>query len=752
MKKTSPEFEPMTSLNDEKNSKSKNKRHSKTSKHSKGSENSYTRESKDSMNQYSTSQEKSCHYASKDIKAQCSTKQKKSNESKHLSNKLSSGKEKSSSHKSKDFADQCSSDQKKYIMHKTKDSGHRCENSIKKIDGDDMKEIKCCNKSKRCNDSKEKNEKFKRKKKSPHNHRDILPESEEKKTKKKYINLCKKPKSLNGNKSDDESNPGSSSKQRSSILKNERCDKSKVSSKNNNNKTSKKNSENVSKSKGKSFKLKNYDRSNPKSNSINIKELTLEEKNNSITCKNVKKKVTKLKNVKKSMKSDILAMSTDLNEKVQFHNELKTENISSFENSSTAKSSSVSLDVINGKLEVQENSNQAVESSGMSSFKKKNLSKNCKPKTIKRKKQSAKYNSKNKILKPSESNDNHKEFGVLSVNMTFNNVLFNESDQKSVCSMDVKTKNFDNKKPSTNLILHKESENKIVQKLDSDQLIESFTGFSQTNAIACKHYLKLKRLLNNLNKENNIKQVDDGLKGIECIKASASKDLDTVKSQLIQSSENNILNENIQIAKPHNIKITLKKKKNLYPCSRAKKSKSSKLNKDRINRPKENVLPVVSDLKEFDCKDTQVRPCNSEDTVKSQIFELGNSLHFNGFFEQDAQISYGYQCVKRHLQKALKQSSIKKKKRRPLTLKKRRNRKSSNNVRIKPISDMYNACSSQFDSQPNELCNEGVCSVVKNNDHNIAMSENWITTQEKLFKLKPLRVNLVRLEITNKCF
>lgn len=86
-------------------------------------------------------------------------------------------------------------------------------------------------------------------------------------------------------------------------------------------------------------------------------------------------------------------------------------------------------EVTKHKLEAQKNSNQAkdVEPSEISSYRRKYLSRNCKLRTNKMKKQSAKKNSKNKIFKSESKNDIYKEISFLSVDMTLNNVLFKKT-------------------------------------------------------------------------------------------------------------------------------------------------------------------------------------------------------------------------------------------------------------------------------------------------------------------------------------
>lgn len=192
-----------------------------------------------------------------------------------VKHKINDSKYKSKHHSSR-TSRQTSSQEKSHV-HRSKDrnsSNHRSTsretNDIKKRNSNDSKDRKSSSHNKHYSESKDK--KHKHDKKSHHDRDKTLKrDRKDSRTdkKEKSSSLCKEPKSLNGNRSDDESNAGGSSRQKSNTHKNKSSTSDKSKSSSGNHKSSRKDngSKDVDKPKD---KLENSNVSDEKNNQTDI--------------------------------------------------------------------------------------------------------------------------------------------------------------------------------------------------------------------------------------------------------------------------------------------------------------------------------------------------------------------------------------------------------------------------------------------------------------------------------------------------
>lgn len=274
----------------------------------------------------------------------------------------SSSREKSSTHRSKDrnssrhrstshrSSSQEKNDHKKYSSRRSNDKTNSSSNSHDKHRGD----------------SNDKDQKQRRSKKSHHSDRDRTPKRDRKDSrsdkKEKSSSLCKEPKSLNGNRSDDESNGGGSSKQKSSVHKYKSSTSDKPKSSSSNHKSSRKDNGSkdvVDKLKDRSSTSKSSVCSSYKNGQSDSKKrkLSLEEPNSS----NIEEKKLKWNELRSAFMTNdeqdaaniLLSMREIPFESSQ--NEIMTENIIFIENSSTVDNLKLIINTTENKLEVQKN-------------------------------------------------------------------------------------------------------------------------------------------------------------------------------------------------------------------------------------------------------------------------------------------------------------------------------------------------------------------------------------------------------------
>jgi len=110
-------------------------------------------------------------------------------------------------------------------------------------------------------------------------------------------------------------------------------------------------------------------------------------------------------------------------------------------------------------------------------------------------------------------------------------------DDKSNCAIDTTIK--DCIPISANNILHKEYENNITKVFNDKELIQTFKGFSKTDAIPCENYIILKDFVNSLKKIENKDTVinDETFKGFTSKDIKPCKYRQTVYEQLIKLNE-----------------------------------------------------------------------------------------------------------------------------------------------------------------------------------------------------------------------
>lgn len=361
----------------------------------------------------------------------------------------------------------------------------------------------------------------------------------------------------------------------------------------------------------------------------------------------------------------------------------------------------------------------------------------------KRKNHDANHDYEVKKLKLSNSN----ESSAPIIDITSKNAQY-INEQNSICATDIEMKDSDDTNKSSIQLLHSKHENKLTHIYDNDELLNSFNGFSHTEAIPCKNFERLQNLINILQKEitnNDTSEEDDS--------SDHSSDHDSDD----------------------------------YSSDDDYEDSSDEDNDDDYG------------FKGFTY--TDIRSCESRDIVHTQLIKLKDSLNFKGFSENEAKICYGYEFVKHNLEHAQKQNyvenqqkniacggngkifnetvtrvyennkdndnekehNIDKKKDHNIDKQEDHNidkekdhnvDKEKNHNTIKEIDHSTDKDSNkdivqnEVYNQLNENFNKEISvhsPTVNNNNHDITASNHWVVEQEMKYKLLPVKVKLERL-------
>lgn len=707
----------------------------------------------------------------------------------HNAEKLKTNDLKSKSKHSSGTSGQTNS-QNKMSSHKSKDrnsinhrSSSREKNDIKKKSNNDSKERKNSSHSKHHSDSKNKDKKNKHKKSrySDHDKTQKRDRKESRSDKKeKSSSICKEPKSLNGNRSDDDNNVGGSSKQKSSIHKNKSSTSDKSKSSSSNHKSSRKDNGNkdvVDKLKDKSSMSSSSCKSSRKNNHPNKKRLVCPSEKSTNNLKNIENH-SKSTNYNSSMTYDeqdaaniLLSMSV-----TPFEiscNEVKTENVIFVQNSINNETLITPTDVTENKLEVKENVDQL----------KIMLSNN-----IDNTKENINLITNNLELLQSYDSDklslNFKDVEpkldpLLDVENTLSSktenleLSLNESteiDSKHKHVELVVEKNKDEKNDKANL---KSSFNQITKELDSSTVLTVSKLKlkllpNQIDAIKRKRHDKntksiaKKIKLLNTSSEVNVPVVDSMPSSITC-----KQNDDKIKNEKqncdsnvkINTSSIEVLHENHE----NHIMQTLNDE--LLP-----QDFKGYCHADVVScKNRERLINIIKTLQIEEKKRSVVYSdgfkgfnnviCNRFN-VSSQLNKLKkkigsfkkhiqtydeSELGFKGFTEEQIKKCKRYYHVKNYLELVKKKINVINQQN---TIVDSRNVIQSenkiNNVMIVYNNDISNTIQNDNYNQPDDS-NKKDCPVINNNNHDMTPSDNWVVEQEMKYKLLPVKVKLERL-------
>lgn len=595
--------------------------------------------------------------------------------------------------------------------------------------------------------SKDKNKKYKHDKKSHHNDCDRTPKRDSKDSrsdkKEKSSSLCKEPKSLNDNRSDDESNAGGSSKQKSNMHKNKSSTSDKSKSSSNNHKNSRKNNGGKdvdNKPKEKLSLSKNYTTLSHKNNRTKRKKhrLSLKEENSRINKKHNKWSDLRsmfITNDEQDAANVLLSMSNIPYENTI--NEIRTENIILLENSST----------INHELKIQENinHNKNVQSNSNDSIK-----------------DDLKYKT-SELFNSNNSSDFKDSVPKINVALSCRDIKI---QNKTIENVEIKTEHNN----QIELVMDEKEQKtlNVEDKSNSDILEMSNKCNANVNLKVPK--LKLKLLSNKINSTMKGKRkIHHTINHTNYKKFKSSKsDISSsaINVSIIDTPTNVIYKQNDQNL---NYEIEINESKNTSDqIYRGHENRSLQIfnddqslntfrgfsqldavpceNYERIKiliktlQNKINCNAIIDGFKGFTDLDLQLY--NKRDIVHSQLRKLKNNLGFIGFTEKDTEICNGYKHVKQQLQLAKKQNYINNHQK---NITCGGNGKTLNKVMtIIYGNNKDNGLNTDENyKQPNNN-NQNNCPVV-NNNNDITTSDDWVAEQETKYKLLPLKVKLERL-------
>lgn len=700
------------------------------------------------------------------------TSDSKSSKSKHSSktNVPINTQEKSNSHRSKDHN---SSNHR---------SSSREKSDIKKRNSSSSKDRKSSNHSKHHSTSKDK--KHKHDKKSHHNDRDKSPKRDRKDSrsdkKEKSSSLCKEPKSLNGNRSDDDSNAGGSSKQKSSLHKNKSSTSDKSKSSSSNHKSSKKDNsskEVVDKSKDKSSISKNANTSNQKSDEKDTKKhkRSLGEKYKLETNdSNVEEKKPKWNDLRSSITNDeqdaaniLLSISEIPYE--SSHNDVKTENaVLPLGNSSpTNETQKMLLNTTEKKLEISENSKQTkiIQSSNND-----NVKENVNLKT-----------DGTETSQQVNSFDGLSEKNISKLNHSIENSCNVDVERHPLSCKDVKLQNVD-------IISEHNQPSKEIKCNKDQKLLNGIVNFDSSEIqMASEHdgndslkvpKLKLKRLQNQndsikerVKVKKHHKINDSKIKKFKSLKSYVLSNencvpvIETASTTVICNSvgeqESNLVTD-IKMNEPsHELLHNENENKNTsviddeectfkgFSQTDSVYCKNYRQLKDLIKTLQEEINrqnKIENDgFKGFSCAD--VRPCDKRHVVHSQLIKLKENLGFKGFSEKEAELRTAHKFVKEQLELAKKQNNNQEK---PVSSGGNgiQNGKKLNEVMaILYKSDEDKTASGEMKQVYDQASenNKKDCPAVNNNNHDITASDDWVVEQEMKYNLLPVKVKIERL-------
>lgn len=613
--------------------------------------------------------------------------------------------------------------------------------------------------------SKDKNKKHKRDKKSHHSDCDRTPKRDRKDSrsdkKEKSSSLCKEPKSLNGNRSDDESNAGGSSKQKSSVHKNKSStsDKSKSSSSNHKNSRKDNGSKYVDdKPKDKSSSSKTY------RTSINHKNNKIKQNKDKHSLKKGSKLRTDNLNIEKSNSkwndlrslfitndeqdaANVLLSMSEISYENSI-NEIRTENIILLENSSTVETLKLPLNITDNKLKTQENIN------------------------------------KNKILQSINNDEVKKKFNLeIPQLLNYNDNIYEDvpkNDPDRVDMVDIALSCKDIK-------MQNNCSDESLEMTTEPKQVELMVDEKKQNSLNVDLNLEVTQIANACDSIENLK--------VPKLKLKLLKEIDSITKKKrkrhhknnnnhkkFKSSEKSSNETNTPII---NSLATVTCKQNDHDLNNEIEIHKTTSTSDQMlyeEYENENIKTLDNDqsfntFKGFSEIDTV--PCENYKRLNKLFETLKMELHSNmndgfkgftetdvnayiiyknnhitklkengfiGFTEKETEISNEYKIVKQQLELAKKQDYLNNHQKN-ITCGGNgiQNGKKLNKVMaiIYENNKDNKTNTNENYSQPNITQND--CPVVNNNNHNITSSDDWVAEQETKYKLLPLKVKLERL-------
>jgi hypothetical protein len=662
------------------------------------------------------------------------------------------------------FSSKHSSNQEKSSTHKSKNrnsNSHRStsqeKNDIKKSNSNHSKDRKNSN-HRHHSDSKDK--KHRHDKKSNLSERDKTPKRDRKNSrsdkKEKSSSLCKEPKSLNGNRSDDESNAGGSSKQKSNVHKNKSSTSDKSKSSSSHHKSSRKDNGSkdvVDKSKDKSSISKTSYNSSHKINRTHSKKRKhslnnddkLSESNPSIQEKKPKWSDF-MTNDEQDAANVLLSMSEISYE--NSHSEVITENILFIGNPSftdnTLKTTS------NTSENILENQENLIQTNNVEFSDNNDIEEN--------------FHSQSSDIKTPQSLqsiDNVNEKCVLPINQSISEKEYSadaESCTLLSCKDDAPQKtSFENIKitsePNEQIKLEVP---KLKLKLLPNQI--NLLNHEKRKKHHKNHKSKVKKLKQDSSNEVGISIIDTAPTTINCKQNTLEPicDIDLKLNDNVISAPNqgtfSLPKENeINNAQPLENNESLNTFKGFtqsdaVPCKNYEQLKHLviALKKSLSN---ENIKSIIDTDGFKGFTDEELRPCKNRDLVNLQIIKLKEEIGFPGFSEEEILMSSGHQFIKQQLELSKKQNYINGEESSMTCggneIKNQRTFKEVMSIIYESNND-GNSTTKKIYTKPVTI-EKKKCSVVNNNNHDITASNDWVVKQEMKYKLLPVKVKLERL-------
>lgn len=616
--------------------------------------------------------------------------------------------------------------------------------------------------------SKDKNKKHKRVKKSHHSDCDRTSKRDRKDSrsdkKEKSSSLCKEPKLLNGNRSDDESNAGGSSKQKSSIHKNKSSTSDKSKSSSSNHKSNRK--DNSSKDVDDKLKEKSSSSKNSRT-SINHKNNKIKKKKDKNTLKEESKLPADDLNIEKNPKWIDFRSSFITNDEQDAANvllsmseipydnsmnEIRTENIILLENSSTVETIK-SSNITHNKLEIQESINQTKTLQCINNDKiKENLNLNLEiPQSL----------NINNVCEDSIPKMNTEECYVKMVDIGLCNDI--KIKNSFVENMEITESKQDE------LMLNEKEQN----TLNVDLNLKVSQIANSCNSIVTLKVPKLKLKLP--------KEIDSFAKNKR--KKHKYKNNNNKKFKSSKNSSDEINTVTINLSETINCKQNCHNLNNVLEINEHTSTSHQMLHEENENDIKTIDDQSFNTFKGFSQIDAI--PCKNYDQLFTLLNKLQNEINdmtegfkgftefdvksyveyknyhvrkiknchrfigFIGFTEKDKEVekklSNKYKAVKQQSELAKKQNYLNNHQENITCGNVVQNGKKLNKVMavIYENNKDNNLNTNENYSQPN--INKNDCPVVNNNNRDIKTSDDWVAKQETKYKLLPLKVKLERL-------
>lgn len=652
-----------------------------------------------------------------------------------------------------------SSSQEKSITHKSKDrnsNSHRSTSQekidIKKSNSNHSKDRK--NSSHR-HHSDSKDKKHRHEKKSSHSDRDKTPKRDRKNSrsdkKEKSSSLCKDPKSLNGNRSDDESNGGGSSKQKSNGHKNKSSTSDKSKSSSSHHKSSRKDNGSkdvVDKSKDKSSISKTSNNSSHKSNRTHSKKRKRSFNNDdkqSDSSPIIDEKKPKwsdfMTNDEQDAANVLLSMSEIPYE--SSHSEIITENIIFIDNSFTddmKTTSNASGNILeNQENLIQTNNDQFSDNNDNEEIFNLQTSDIKTPQSL----QSIDNVTEKCILPINHLSE--KEYSVdaesctlssgndIAQNTSFENIEITAEPNKQIELFVPKIKHLPNQ---INLLINEKR--KKYHK---------------------NHQSKVKKLKHDSSNEVSIPVVDTASTTINCNQNTQKPICDVdikINDNMISTPNLETLGlpkenemKNVELFEKNNESLNTFKgftQSDAVPCKNYEQLKHLviALKKSLAN---ENIRSIVDNDGFKGFTHEELHPCKNRDLVNLQLIKLKEEIGFKGFSEEEILMSNSHQFIKQQLELSRKQNDINGEESSMACggneMKNGRTFKEVMSIIYESNND-GNSTTKKIYSKP--VTNEKKkCSVVNNNNHGIKASNDWVVKQEMKYKLLPVKVKLERL-------